>query len=42
MLGFCCIDDVLEIHAIVAGEKGKGQKYDGDDGEDHDGLVLGI
>ena len=42
MLGICGIDDVLEVHSVVAGEKGKGQEDDCDDGEDHDSLILRV
>lgn len=37
---FCRRDNVMQVHAVVAGEKGKGEEYDGDDGEDHDCFIL--
>ncbi len=33
-------DNVVQVHAVVACEEGKGEEYDGDDGEDHDSFVL--
>lgn len=41
-LGLGTIDDVAEIHAVVACEEGKGKEDDCDDGKDHYGFVLGV
>jgi len=35
-------DNVVKVHAVIAGEEGKREKYDSDDGEYHDSFVLRI
>ena len=36
------VDDARQIHTVIASEKGQREKDHGDDGEDHDGFVLGV
>lgn len=34
--------DTGEVHAVIGGEEGKGEEYDGDAGENEDGFVLRV
>ena len=42
MLILCRIDDILEIHTVVACEEGERKEDHSDDGEDHDCFILRV